>query len=188
MKIFISHQSGRFLSLIIPLLFLIIISGCGSDDENNASGPSVVYMWRAASQTDGDLGGVSGANNTCETDSLNITFATSVSNHRAVVATASNDPEAYFSNNPAVKRPDGTDIISTYSDFFDNMATASNSTIGIGWYWTGLNATITNCSDWTSNASGDNGTLGDGSATNATRTLRATDSCDSNHLLLCVSY
>ena len=190
MKKFINYQPNYFLFLIT--LLLITLLGCGSDDENNASGPSVVYMWRATSMTDGDLGGVSGANSICETDSASISFATSVNNHLAVIATSSNAPKGYLGNNPSVKRPDGTDIISTYSAFFDNAATATNSNIGIGWYWTGLDnngdASTNNCNNWTSASSSNNGGLGDGSTTNANRILRGVDGCNNGHLLLCISY
>ena len=99
-----SRLIGKF-SFLIPLLFLTILSSClplltgagivasggGSDDDDDGGGgggavdnrprPSVIYMWRTSNSVslDGDIGGVSGADNECDMDNSSQTFATSVS-------------------------------------------------------------------------------------------------------------
>ena len=191
---------GKF-SFLIPLLFLTVLSSCGSDDGGGGGGavdnrprPSVIYMWRTSNSVslDGDIGGVSGADNECDMDNSSQTFTTSVSTHRAVIVSSTFDPRNIFANDPPVQRPNGTVITDSYSDFFDNSITSRNS-IGSAWtYWTGLNSngvvSSNTCNDWTTDASGSDGNTGSAGARNVSRFNNSAISCNNTYALLCISY
>ena len=162
------------------------------------SAPTVVYMWVSSTNTDGNIGGVNGATTICEGDAAGITGLAAGLTHRAVIATSSNDPRNYFSNNPSVQRPDGTAITDTYADFFDPTVTARNAVSGsYSGIWTGLESSGTwagsnrNCNDWSSASAVDAGTNGTADRLDIARFYNITmDPCNSfsNYRVLCISY
>ena len=195
----VSRLISKFSFLIIPFTALAILTSCNDDDEGGGGGmalpsPAVVYLWNTSTTTDGNISGVSGANNTCLSN-VSASFPTTVNTHRAVIATSYFDPRDMFDNDPPVQRPDGTVIINSYSNFFNSGVDASNSTIGgISSYWTGLGPTgvpgSNNCSDWTSGNNGINGAygIGGGGVVDARRFSDNLYPCDTAVRLLCISY
>ena len=197
-----SQLIGKFFHRIIPV-FLLILIACNEEGElivndNSSSGPpdpSVVYMWPSTQNTNGDMGGVNGATTICETDALGIAGPVAGLTHRAVIATASNDPRNYFSNNPPVQRPNATVITNTYSDFFNSTviavkAVSSSSSIT---FWTGIDTsgqpeTGSNCGNWTLASNANNGRLGKANARNSDRFREYVRSCNNSVNLLCISY
>ena len=187
--------------------FLLLIS-CGGDDGDAGGGgnnggdtqtppsPSMVYLWRLSTvESSGSLGGVRGGDALCQGDTASAGLPSTVSTHRVVLATLSNHPRDYFSNDPPVYRPDGiTPITDTWTAFFDRNVTADNGVVpeGNGAYWTGLNddgSVGENCDDWTSDSTDFSGNVGDGPTKPVTRFSAASIvSCDSDLGLLCVSY
>ena len=155
---------------------MLSCSGDSSNGSNNGDNPvpdPVIYMWVSDTTSNGNLGGVDGADTICRTDGQDVDFKTPVNNHRAVIADADQDPRTFFTDNTPVKRPDGTDIVPRYGDFFDPSKTAS-SPVGDGTnhYWTGISSTgalSDACGLWDEETDGDSGEIGLESATNSQR-------------------
>ena len=151
-------------------------------------------MWVSSTSTDGDIGGVNGATAICETDASGIGGLAPGLTHRAVIATSSNDPRDYFSNNPPVQRPDGTVIIDTYSGFFDDNTNLTNSVlITQKQYWMGLDsdgsASSVSCSDWTTADSGTRGNQGvSDEPVGDNRFYSGDTTCNWSESILCISY
>ena len=192
MKHSLTQLIGKFFHRIIPV-FLLTLIACNEEGElifNNGS--SVVYMWVSSTSTDGDIGGVNGATAICETDASGIGGLALGLTHRAVIATSTNDPRNYFSNNLPVQRPDGTVITDTYADFFADLVTLTN-TIGTGYYWTGLDRdgsynSSNTCNDWTSASSSVDGAFGGAVFTNTDRLIDSPAGCNrATNKVLCVS-
>ena len=151
-------------------------------------------MWVSSTSTDGDIGGVNGATTICETDASSSAPIAGLT-HRAVIATSSNDPRNYFSNNPPVQRPDGTVITDTYSDFFDPAKTITNRiTTSSPNIWTGLDGNsgaphnTHNCQSWSSNLISTRGRHGIANLTSRSRYDDGDYGCSSAFPLLCISY
>ena len=170
---------------------------CNDEGElvYSQSDTSVVYMWESTTTTNGDIGGVNGATTICETDASGIAGLAAGLTHRAVIATAANDPRSYTNNNRPVQRPDGTPITDTYADFFDRNVTASNSVVTASssrFSWTGIAITggpsAYHCQNWTSAAITDLGNRNN-NATPTRYRFQVTDSeCDNIQHILCISY
>ena len=191
-----SQLIGKFFHRIIPV-FLLILIACNEEGElivsNNSSStpsPSVVYMWVSTQSTNGNIGGVNGATTICETDAPSIARLAAGLTHRAVIATASNDPRSYFSNNPPVQRPDATVITNTYADFFNStvIAVSAVSSASSTTFWTGIDVSGRDCGNWLQGNNAYTGRLGNSSARNTNRYREYHRQCNSNHKLLCISY
>ena len=195
MKHRVSQSVGKFFHRIIPV-FLLTLIACGGDDApsgSSGSSPSVVYMWVSTQNTNGNIGGVNGATTICETDASTSAPIAGLT-HRAVIATSSNDPRDYFSNNPPVQRPDATVITDAYADFFDSTIIATNSvSSSYSGYWTGITTSGTpsnvNCTNWTAVGAGTQGVPGGSISTDKDRfNTGSGDPCTDLFRLLCVSY
>ena len=200
MKHRVSQLIGKSFHRIIPV-FLLILIACNEEGElivnnNSSSGPSVVYMWVSSADTDGNIGGVNGATTICEGDAAGIAGLAAGLTHRAVIATVSNNPSNYFSNNPPVRRPDGTLISNTYAVFFNPAQTITNSilpTTPALSSWTGIandgiSTSRNNCQNWTNSSTSLDGTK---SATNVVDIKRFYDgdlNCSYFNKVLCISY
>ena len=160
---------------LVLSIFPLFLSGClvpaavgllsGGDDDGGSGGgggssdppsPSVVYMWVTSATEQTDFGGVNAADTLCETEGSGMNFNTSVSEHKAVIATSTYDPSlatTFFSNNPPIQRPDGTNISSTYTGWFDSSTGTPVDSGNSAQYFTGLNSSgnpsSENCNDWT---------------------------------------
>ena len=202
---------GKF-SFLIPLLFLTVLPSClplltgaglmatggGGDDGGGGSGtpalpsPSVVYMWASSTRSNGNIGGINGADTICETNA-GISFPTTVSTHRAVLRSSTNDPRNYFANDPPLERRDGATIASTYSAFFvRNQAVTASVWTNNTSYWSGIDLNgapdTNNCSDWTDNTTG-TALEGQANQTDNRRYTGAASNCATTAgRLLCISY
>ena len=188
--------------------FLLLIS-CGGDDGDAGGGgnnggdtqtpppPSMVYLWRSNTTIDGSMGslsGVSGGDTLCQGYAADAGLPSSVSTHRAVLATTLPDghPRDYFSNNPSVHRHDGTLIADTWEEFFDGSENVHAPVIGFEWlYWTGFNGDGSvgdTCENWTSTSG--QGAVGEGDGPDSRRLSSGNAQCvsSSSAALLCVSY
>ena len=196
----------RFSFLMMFFVLTLGVSSCGSDDEDDRSSgnsplpsPSVVYLWLPSKSFSGNLGGIAGANATCQTAAAAAdgpTFETEVSTHRALLSSSTQDARNLFANNPPVKRPNGTDIIDNYADYFNPgetlEAVIENSTIVV---WTGTSSDGTpsdeNCNDWTSDDVAVRGADGSVRAANGSRLNYGGVECDSDSSslgIVCMSY
>ena len=144
-----------------------------------------------ADSTNGNIGGLDGANTICQTNASNASLPEDVSQHLAVLATSSSHPKDMFDNDPPVKRPDQTSIIGSWEGFFDlditleTSATPSFAGVFTGLTGTGEQSSYT-CSDWTSAI----GRTGAGVSNNldTERLFSANVDCSSQYQLYCVSF
>ena len=160
---------------LLIIMFAALFACNDSDNKNDSDGgskksgdrsPSVVYLWVSADSTNGNIGGLDGANTICQANASNTSLPKDVSQHFAVLATSSSHPKDMFDSNPPVKKPDQTSLVDSWKDFFDPNVTlgAPVASLDTG-IWTGLGADEAgedlsyNCSDWTSSIDGarDNG-------------------------------
>ena len=117
-----------------------------------------------------------------------------MTHHSALLASSSNDPRKYFSNDPEVQRPNGTVMANAYSEFFDNTIPLSNalSSGATTALWTGLgnNGKVheNTCRDWTSNSSSDHGRSANPQGTDITRISNANTACNTEIEILCLAY
>lgn len=181
---------------LISLIFLLTIISCGEDtEEENRPSPNVIYMWVSTRPTDGNIGGVAGANTICVNEGNSASFNTSVEGHVALISSDTINPSGFFANDPPVQRPGGTVIVNSYSDFFNGSQNAlDRTTNNSNHYWTGLNnagaLSTDNCNEWWSNANSDEGTVGIGN-TNNTRLMDGGSGAPCNtssFRILCLSY
>ena len=171
-----------------------LLSGGGDDEGSGTPATPVVYMWITSSGLDGDLGGVSGADQICENESSGIGLPSGNFTHRAVLASSSFHPRDISGiGNRRVQRPDGTVIIDTYTNFLDSSIDLDNNISGVSFgFWTGLasngNASTDNCNDWMSN-SGARGEFGASTQVNNFRLRINDEGCVvALNRLLCISY
>ena len=147
-------------SIALSCLFLsVLLAGCDDKDGNSGTnGPAMVYLWVSTQTTDGDMGGVEGADSICKKDAPD---ELAELKHRAVIRSR----DRYFAGEtvgsyPVTERPDGTVIVDSYSDFFlsGNEALASvNDRDQTYWYGLGVED---NCDNWTSSDASDEATVG----------------------------
>ena len=191
----IMHLISKFSFLILSFIILSTLTGC-NDDDDHGGGEEIVtvgYLWISSTDVGADIG-ASGADRECQSDSSSQSFVTSVNNHRAIIAYPSAVPADLSVNDPPMKRPDGTDIVPRFGDFFVPGFTASASVDGSSsTYWIGLDSTgnlstSAHCSSWTSTSSSANGSVGRGNQTNAGRFYVQDDGCDNSHRILCISW
>ena len=162
--------------------------------------PAVAYIWTPVFNTDGDIGGVAGADAECVARSGVNTFNTVVTTHQALIASNTFDPRNIFLNDPPLRRPNGTLVANTYSDFFDPTYTLPNTGIPFNGTtieaWTGLDINSSNvvvigntCSNWTSNNNANNGHTGYITQTGTNRIDFGARSCSSTSIrIICLSY
>ena len=151
-------------------------------------------MWTSTQTTDGDIG-VSGANSICQTEAAGAGLDSSFSyTHRAVIISSSSDPKTISGiASRAVQRPDGTVITNSYTDFFDETVTTTNSiTTNTVDYWTGFlnDGTLSTfaCTNWTSASNSVRGRHGRGDRTDVERINYDLVNCDLLRNILCISY
>ena len=200
---------GKF-SFLIPLLFLTVLSSCGSDDGGGGGGggsgsaapPMPIYMWVSSTTTNGSMGGTSGADTICTNDASSAGLPTGTYTHRAVIAASGYDPRNISIPNVAnrpVERPDGTSITDSYADFFDSTVTANNTvntsgnTYATGIVTNGSPANTLHCASWTNGTNTNTYTRGNANAVNGQRFCVGTQSwnrsaCNVTNRLLCISY
>ena len=143
--------------IVFPYLFsTILLLGCDLSSENEkgiSNGPDV-FLWVSTQTTDGNMGGVEGADEICEEDAPE---ELSQLEHRAVLRSS----DRYEPDGKSVaKRPDGTVIVEDYTDFFtaeEKLEASVNDRTQT--YWFGLRAD-NNCGDWTSNNVSESATAG----------------------------
>ena len=207
-------------SFLCPIISLSILVGCGGEPiacdpiaaeywgctittQGSSTPPPPplppVYVWISATTTVGAMGGVNGADTICVNDSSGITFNTAVTTHRAIIGVNNPPPSAnprpiVANRGRPVERPDGTPIIGSWRDFFDNSVTAVN-TIGGGTrlFWTGLNANASSasgqCLGWTGLGGGlAGGMVGAENRTNQGRYSERSRLCSVAYSVLCVSF
>ena len=155
---------------------------------------SEVYMWVSTTKINGDIGGVSGADAICEADAPSSLVE---KNHRAVIGTPNIHPRDFFPEGTLVRRPDGTTIFDSYTDFFDLKSSETNkvTTRGLYWTWSGFNSDGSShqyhCENWTSasnnNVYGASRKISDGVIGNNMLSI-ITFPCSKKTRLLCVSY
>ena len=187
---FFSHYPKLILSLVVILATSLV--GCG---DGQSTAPKPVYMWFTTQSTNGNIGGVSGADTICETEGSSMAFASPISTHRAVIATNSYDSRTIVDGNRPVHRPDGTFVIDSYSNFFDVNLNAVNHLGGVAGtgYWTGITvagrpANVRHCSNWTSSTTGQ-GFHGDTDKTDYFRISSSSINCGTGLLhILCLSF
>ena len=184
--------------LFLPLAACHMDEMFKKDDDDDNGGitvsrptPQVVYMWQSTSMTatDGDIGGLNGANTICETDAPSIAGLQPGLTHQAVILTSGNNPENYFGNDPPVRRPNRQLIINRYLNFFNTGANSTNSVSGnYDQHWTGIGSGQRTCNDWTSNSSLATGYVGSGNSRNTGRFSTSFLNCDGAVRILCISY
>ena len=187
---------------LLIIMFAALFACNDSDNKNDSDGsskksgdrpPSVVYLWVSADTTNGNIGGLDGANTICQTNASNASLPEDVSQHLAVLATSSSHPKDMFDSDPLVKRPDQTSIIGSWEDFFDpNEALEAPVSTSVFYVWLGLTGRAGeqlsyNCSDWTSALSGNEGGVANTSSNE--RFYSAEESChNESYSLYCVSF
>ena len=167
------------------------------DDNNNDNGgitvsrptPQVVYAWQSTTTSDGDIGGLNGANTICEMDAPGISGLQAGLTHQAVIQTSGNNPENYFGNDPIVRRPNRQVISNRYLDFINTGASSINTISGnYDQHWTGIGTGQQTCNDWTSNSLQATGYVGSGNSRVTARISSGTLNCDGAVRILCISY
>ena len=154
------------MSKLLLMTFLVLFS-CGEDlklpSSQNLQRSAVIYMWLSTTTSSGDLGGRSGADSICESDSSGIALPSGPNfTHRAVIATSTYHPRNLIdsSDTREVRRPDGTVIVNLYSDFHNSSINSISTINSLGRaYWSGLsnsaNISSSTCMDWTSSSNTD---------------------------------
>ena len=109
---------GKFFLLIT---YFALIS-CGEDGDEkgtpSAPAPDEVTVWFTSSTHNGNMNGVNGADTICNND--NMRKSDELSNHRALLASANQDPRTFFSSNPSVRSGYlDMPVADTWSHFFD---------------------------------------------------------------------
>lgn len=186
---------GKLFLLTFSLLFF---SSCGQDLEMQNS--SVIYMWLSTTASNGDLGGVNGADSICETDAPGIGLPGNTSfTHSAVIAATSYHPRDIIPANDtrSITRIDRTIIASRYSDFFDSSVNISNAISATNrGYWSGLsnaaNISPSNCLDWTNGTTTEQALVGAADQTDRGRYSNRIRQCRTGGgtqvAVLCISY
>ena len=197
MKSFTFLLNRKFFQIISIILCLSIFTGCSDEDEGTStpSAPTVVYAWVSTTTTNGNIGGVAAANTICQTDSSGITFNTAVSTHRAILGDSTNDPRTLVNANLPLQKPDGTVLLSNFSDFFDPTIDLSNLIdANSTWYWTGMDIVATNiipssnhCNNWTTVGTLEGG-WGVSDEANQWRLDDGQQFCNVSLNLLCISF
>ena len=211
---------GKF-SFLIPLLFLTVLPSClplltgaglivasgGGDDGGGGGTPalpraSVIYMWVSSTTTNGNIGGVNGADTICETDAANANLPAGFGyTHKAVISINTYDASSIIDSSDTrdIQRPDGTAIASNYAAFF-TVGTALTNSIGTSSnrFWTGhfINSSNTfvpnptgpnSCNFWTSTSNF--GRQGEQNTTNNARlSVSSSNGCQNPRFILCISY
>ena len=187
--------------LILTFLFILFITLPSCSDENEGGGgastsyPTAVYVWVTTTERNGGIGGPSGADSFCESESSTANLPSGFSyTHRAVLATNSTHPRDYITDSRDVQRPDGTPVADDWADFMDVSVTLTNSiqAAPVTQYWTGFatngNVSSRICNGWGSSNSGFSGGVGAGSETNSDRFRYSWFACNVPWSYLCVSY
>ena len=187
---------------LLIIMFAALFACDDSDNKNDSDGsskksgdrsPSVVYLWVSADSTNGNIGGLDGANTICQTNASNASLPEDVSQHLAVLATSSSHPKDMFDSDSLVKRPDQTSIIDSWNGFFDPNVTleAAVSTTS-GTVWTGLASTgglASTCSDWTSTLQNEEAGVGNPTLSSDERLHVGDGSCNTeSRRFYCVSF
>lgn len=191
------------------LITVIVTSSSGSSTYTinvTRLAASVYRIFITAATYNGNLGGVSGADTKCDTDSVRpndgstyraLVVDNSSTSRRACTSSNCVNPAenlnwAFKSNTQYVRSSDSTAIMTTNSAGVFPFGTLNNSftsgaTVS---YWTGLRndwqSSSNDCSDWTNSSSGLNGRTGDSSATDSTSIRNNTPACNTQWYLLCV--
>ena len=202
--------------IAVPLLCLFTIS-CGDGDSGNSGNSGdggannsnnvttdKIYLWLTTDTLDGNLGGVSGADDECAADTAKTASLPSgfTFTHKAVIAnTSSYDPETIIptSDTRSIYRPDGTTLIAnSWQEYFTASTPLSNKVTApsTDYYWTGTEVSGNPsaglpCDGWTDGTNAYNSTTGNaGAPTHNKRYLFFDDqvTCDGIYRLLCVSY
>ena len=197
----------------MPLLCLFTIS-CGDGDSGNSGNSGdggannsnnattdKIYLWLTTDTLDGNLGGVSGADDECAADTAKTASLPSGFTHKAVIANGSlYDPETIIptSDTRSIYRPDGTTLIAnSWQEYFTVSTPLSNKVTApsYDYYWTATdpsgNPSSSSCDGWTDGTNAYYGITGNaGAPTNNKRNLFTDDypTCDGIYRLLCVSY
>ncbi len=171
---------------------------------------NVYRFFISSAQYDGDLGGTTGADSKCNSDSNKPGDG---STYKAFIGTvgryacgttsnctnpSENSDWVLKSNKSYVRATDNVSLFTTNAaGIFLSAGTMSNSFESGAQkaYWAGFssvgiwNYSTTNCSDWTNNSSGSQGRLGLSDSTgyfNAVRDNTTSPNCDTKQYLLCV--
>ena len=183
----------------IFFIFILTFISCGDESNDNGNGDGlvrapVIYMWVSEATKKGDIG-LSGADNICQREGAGMTFPTRVISHKALLSGPRRDARDLFDSEMPVKRPDGTEIIDSYANFFVESESLIN-TIGTGSdeYWTGVfdhgrPSTLTDsCHDWTSASSSYSAFTGGENHKDYSRLKYSTrGGCSFDFHILCVS-
>ena len=157
--------------------------------------PNVAYMWITSSSSQGDIGGINGADTMCEMEGPGLTFTTTVSNHKAVISSSSYDARNIINGNTPIRRRDGTSIAPRYMDYFNNALPLTNTvTTTANFYWSGISQTglpsTSNCNNWTVTTGQGLGLIGASNALDSVRlSLSSTNNCNyASGVILCISF
>lgn len=155
------------------------------------------YIFVTSTSYDGNLGGVSGADDKCQ---AHADLAGLPGTYLAWISDGTDTPDSRFNENPGIyKLTDETTIATDWADLIDGtLSTAidldESGNAAPSSAWTDVeddgtdnttNATD-RCQNWTSNTSGNDGRRGSTSSTTSTWTSTATSSCDNTYALYCV--
>ena len=155
---------------------------------------SEVYIW-VAPASDGNLGGIAGADAMCVANAAGAGFIGGTYTHRAILSDGTQDVRNIIpAASGPVRRPDTTLMINTWGGYFDGVQTLANSVSTISaTVWTGLlqngSPSGNDCNNWTSANNADDATAGSTNFVSNGRLFNSTSpACDGSFSFLCVSY
>jgi hypothetical protein len=195
-------QLGKTSKGIMGLMLgagLLLSVGCPDESGSGGSGDPHVNVFLSSATYDGFIaaaGGLGGADGACQTLALTEGLP---ENYRAWLSDSTgNAIDRIFDGDGASFRlANGTIIADNWADLIDgtldapiNLDEGGNDPGGTSAVWTATDLagtlTGTHCSDWSSASNGDNGLIGEASATDATWTdVQGSNDCDQERRLYC---
>lgn len=188
------------MKLFLYLATLFLLASCNDDDSTTAAAASSKYIFSSATKTNGNIGGITGADALCNADANKPNAST----YKALIVDGTNrtcgaaddctggTDWPLKANTTYVRKSDGatfavTDVNKVFYTFDTNQLNDGTASLS----WAGISGNYTdhanNCNNWTSSSNGVTGAIGDGNWYDITfLATGGSDTCDQTNSVICV--